>query len=53
MLMAVLELLEDNPHPSEPEIRRGIAGNLCMCTGYVNIVRAVQAATARVDTPAP
>jgi aerobic-type carbon monoxide dehydrogenase small subunit (CoxS/CutS family) len=53
MLMAMLELLEENPHPSEQEIRRGIAGNLCMCTGYVNIVRAVQAATARVNTPAP
>jgi aerobic carbon-monoxide dehydrogenase small subunit len=44
MIMAALDLLRDNPHPSEDEIREGIEGNLCRCTGYVNIVRAVQAA---------
>jgi carbon-monoxide dehydrogenase small subunit len=44
MIMAALDLLRDNPHPSEEEIREGIEGNLCRCTGYVNIVRAVQAA---------
>lgn len=44
MVLAALELLEENPAPSEEEIRVGLAGNLCMCTGYVNIVRAVHAA---------
>jgi carbon-monoxide dehydrogenase small subunit len=44
MILAALELLRDNADPSEAEIRAGLSGNLCMCTGYVNIVRAVQAA---------
>jgi carbon-monoxide dehydrogenase small subunit len=44
MVLAALELLRDNPIPSEEEIRAGLSGNLCMCTGYVNIVRAVRAA---------
>ena len=44
MLLTALELLQDNPAPTEDEVRRGLAGNLCMCTGYVNIVRAVLAA---------
>jgi carbon-monoxide dehydrogenase small subunit len=43
MVLAAKYLLEHNPHPSEEEIRRGLKGNLCRCTGYVNIVRAVQA----------
>ncbi|NMP22762.1 (2Fe-2S)-binding protein [Sulfobacillus harzensis] len=42
MMMATKYLLETNPNPSEEEIRRGIKGNLCRCTGYVNIVRAIQ-----------
>jgi carbon-monoxide dehydrogenase small subunit len=42
MIMAAFALLEKNPHPSEQEIRWGISGNLCRCTGYQNIVRAVQ-----------
>jgi carbon-monoxide dehydrogenase small subunit len=46
MLLTALELLQDNPAPSEDDVRRGLAGNLCMCTGYVNIVRAVLAAAA-------
>ena len=37
-------LLEQNPDPSEQEIREGISGNLCRCTGYVNIVKAIQQA---------
>jgi aerobic carbon-monoxide dehydrogenase small subunit len=37
-------LLRDNPSPTEDEIRVGLSGNLCMCTGYVNIIRAVMAA---------
>jgi carbon-monoxide dehydrogenase small subunit len=44
MIMAVRDLLKDNPDPSEDEIREGIEGNLCRCTGYQNIVRAAQAA---------
>jgi aerobic carbon-monoxide dehydrogenase small subunit len=46
MIMAARDLLQDNPHPTETEIREGIEGNLCRCTGYQNIVRAVQAAAA-------
>jgi carbon-monoxide dehydrogenase small subunit len=42
MLMAACALLEKNPHPSEEQIRWGISGNLCRCTGYQNIVKAVQ-----------
>jgi carbon-monoxide dehydrogenase small subunit len=44
MIMAVRDLLRDNPNPTEEEIREGIEGNLCRCTGYQNIVRAAQAA---------
>jgi carbon-monoxide dehydrogenase small subunit len=44
MLMAAKGLLEENAHPTEEEIRRGISGNLCRCTGYVRIVRAIQRA---------
>ena len=43
----LLELLRDNAEPSEEEIRAGLSGNLCMCTGYVNIVRAVRAAAGK------
>jgi carbon-monoxide dehydrogenase small subunit len=46
MVMAAVGLLRDNPHPSEAEIREGLEGNLCRCTGYHNIVRAVCAAAA-------
>ena len=44
MILAALELLRDNADPSDEEIRVALSGNLCMCTGYVNIVRAVRAA---------
>jgi carbon-monoxide dehydrogenase small subunit len=44
MIMAARDLLRNNPNPSEEEIREGIEGNLCRCTGYHNIVRAVQSA---------
>jgi carbon-monoxide dehydrogenase small subunit len=44
MLMTALEFLQTNPAPTEHEVRKALAGNLCMCTGYVNIVRAVLAA---------
>jgi len=44
MIMQSIDLLNDNPHPSEEEIRSGLEGNLCRCTGYHNIVKAVQQA---------
>jgi carbon-monoxide dehydrogenase small subunit len=44
MVMAAVSLLRENPHPTEPEVRAGLEGNLCRCTGYHNIVRAVLAA---------
>jgi carbon-monoxide dehydrogenase small subunit len=44
MIMAACDLLRENPTPSEADVREGIEGNLCRCTGYQNIVRAVQAA---------
>jgi carbon-monoxide dehydrogenase small subunit len=47
MLMSAKALLLRVPNPTEAEIRSAIAGNLCRCTGYVNIVNAVQAASAR------
>jgi carbon-monoxide dehydrogenase small subunit len=43
-IMAAAYLLEQNPHPTEDEIRKGLEGNLCRCTGYVNIIKAVSAA---------
>ena len=46
MIMQSVDLLANNPHPSEAEIREGLEGNLCRCTGYHNIVRAVQYASA-------
>ena len=42
MILAAYDLLQNNPNPSEQEIRHGLAGNLCRCTGYHNIVKAVQ-----------
>jgi aerobic carbon-monoxide dehydrogenase small subunit len=42
MLMSAEALLRQNPHPTEGEIKRGISGNLCRCTGYVKIVKAIQ-----------
>ena len=44
MVMAAEALLRRTPHPTEPEIRAALAGNLCRCTGYVKIIEAVQAA---------
>jgi carbon-monoxide dehydrogenase small subunit len=45
MLISATYLLQNNPGPSEDEIRRGIQGNICRCTGYVNIVKAIEAAS--------
>ena len=44
MIMAASDLLRENPHPTDTEIREGLEGNLCRCTGYENIVRAVRRA---------
>ncbi len=58
MMIASIELLKKNPNPTEEEIRRGISGNLCRCTGYVKIVEAIQYAAQkmreqqRVEVPA-
>lgn len=55
MIMASYQLLKNNPHPTEVEIRKGLEGNICRCTGYQNIVKAVQDAaehmSATVSTP--
>ena len=52
MIMQSIDLLNDNPHPSEAEVRDGLEGNLCRCTGYQNIVKAVrQAAGAGQEVP--
>jgi carbon-monoxide dehydrogenase small subunit len=44
LLMSAKVLLRDNPNPSEEDIRRGIRGNICRCTGYVNVVKSIAAA---------
>jgi aerobic carbon-monoxide dehydrogenase small subunit len=49
MLIAGLFLLQRNPDPTEDEIRRGIEGNLCRCTGYVNIVKSIKAAAKKMQ----
>jgi carbon-monoxide dehydrogenase small subunit len=48
MIMRAHRLLQENPNPTEAEIRFGIAGNLCRCTGYQNIVKAIQYASAKL-----
>ena len=48
MIMTVKQVLERNPKPTESEIRHGIEGNLCRCTGYQHIVNAVKAAAAKI-----
>jgi carbon-monoxide dehydrogenase small subunit len=45
LLMSATHLLRQNPHPSEEEIRRGVRGNICRCTGYVNVVKAIEEAS--------
>jgi aerobic carbon-monoxide dehydrogenase small subunit len=52
MIMEAVDLLRDNPDPTEAQIREGIEGNLCRCTGYHNIVKAIQLA-AKAGTEAP
>jgi aerobic carbon-monoxide dehydrogenase small subunit len=50
MITRAYRLLKENPNPSEQDIRKGIAGNLCRCTGYQNIVKAVQSAAKKLAT---
>jgi len=50
MITRAWRLLQENPDPTEAEIRAGIAGNLCRCTGYQNIVKAIRAAAERMST---
>jgi len=50
MIMASYQLLKNNPNPTEAEIRKGLEGNICRCTGYQNIVRAVQYAAEKMQT---
>ena len=52
MIMASYQLLKNNPNPTEEEIRKGLEGNICRCTGYQNIVRAVQYAAEQMRTAA-
>ncbi|MBI2322059.1 MAG: (2Fe-2S)-binding protein [Chloroflexi bacterium] len=52
MILAAYYLLQENPNPSEDEIRRGIQGNLCRCTGYHNIVKAIQYAARKMASGA-
>ncbi|MBF9037022.1 2Fe-2S iron-sulfur cluster binding domain-containing protein [Rhodobacterales bacterium LSUCC0387] len=49
MITRAKKLLEENPNPTEAEIRFGMAGNICRCTGYQNIIKAIQAAAAEMS----
>ena len=51
MIMTTYDLLQRNPHPTEAEIRHGIDGNLCRCTGYQHIVKAIQYAADKMQQP--
>jgi aerobic carbon-monoxide dehydrogenase small subunit len=53
MVMAAVSLLRENPNPTEEQVREGLEGNLCRCTGYHNIIRAVLAAASAAAEPAP
>ncbi|HEY0035347.1 MAG TPA: (2Fe-2S)-binding protein [Longimicrobium sp.] len=52
ILMSMIPFLRDNPSPTEPEVREALSGNLCRCTGYQNIVQAVQLAAERMGASA-
>ena len=51
MIMAATDLLKRNPNPTEEEVRKGLEGNLCRCTGYQNIIKAVRAAAVEMRKP--
>lgn len=48
LVLSGYALLKDNPDPTEEEIRRGISGNLCICTGYLNVINSIRAAAAKM-----
>lgn len=52
MLVRGYRFLQENPDPSEADIRQGMAGNLCRCTGYQNIIKSIQAAAKAINSPA-
>lgn len=52
MLMRAYRFLQENPSPSDEEVRYGMSGNLCRCTGYQNIIKAVQYAAKKLHSPA-
>jgi aerobic carbon-monoxide dehydrogenase small subunit len=52
MIMSAANLLKDNPQPTEREVREGISGNFCRCTGYQHIVNAIQSAAQKMAAPA-
>lgn len=49
MLLSAKALLDENPHPTVQEVKRGLSGNLCRCTGYTKIIRAVQSASEKMQ----
>jgi carbon-monoxide dehydrogenase small subunit len=53
MVLSAVALLQDNPQPTEDDIREALAGNLCRCTGYAKIVEAVQYAAELMGNPLP
>ncbi len=53
MVMAATSLLAENPHPTEQEVREGLEGNFCRCTGYHNIVQSVLAAADKLSGSSP
>jgi carbon-monoxide dehydrogenase small subunit len=53
MVMASTSLLAENPHPTEQQVREGLEGNFCRCTGYHNIVRSVLAAAEKLSGASP
>lgn len=53
MIMSVYYLLKTNPNPTEEDIRRGLAGNICRCTGYINIIKAVKTASQKLGGNKP
>jgi carbon-monoxide dehydrogenase small subunit len=52
MIMSATALLQENPSPEDEEIKRGISGNLCRCTGYVQIIESIQEAALRMQKEA-
>ena len=53
MVMAAIDLLRQTPHPTDEQIRTGLEGNLCRCTGYHNIVKAVKSAAEKMSEAVP